>query len=305
MNIMPLAVILLASAVIIAGLVWAISARQRAGVRGRFAQAFGADGAATVGYDETGMSRLVARMERQRAGEELHVSEFRSLLHRAGWSSRDARAVFYVLLYVFPVVLSVAAAAWVFFGRGLDARGVLIVFIAFVVGFEAPRVGIRSLAKARAERLAREAPIWCRLLAMLLESGLNTEQALRSMITDSAQVIPESTHEIAWLLRRLDAGASLPDALGDWQKVLGVPELGDFASLLQQVSRFGGNARVPLLDLAQAIEQRQLATVKERINKLAVKMTVVMMVLLFPALLVVLAGPGMLALVRSLSSVAS
>lgn len=62
---------------------------------------------------------------------------------------------------------------------------------------------------------------------------------------------------------------------------------------------------MPLLELAQAIEQRQLATVKERINKLAVKMTVVMMVLLFPALLVVLAGPGMLALVRSLSSVAN
>jgi tight adherence protein C len=298
-----LALVLFAAALAVGGVGWFTAARQRAGVRGRFAQAFGSD-EATGGYDETGMARMLARIERQQAGPQGEPGEFRRLLHRAGWSSRNARAVFYLILIGTPVLSALAALAWVLLARGLDARGMAIVFIAFVLGYMAPRSGVRMLAEARGERLAREAPVWCRLLAMLLESGLNTEQALRSLLADSAEVLPESTKEIAWLIRRLDAGASLPDALGDWQKVLGVPELSDLAGLLQQVSRFGGNARGPLLELALAIEQRQLATVKERINKLAVKMTVVMMVLLFPALLVVLAGPGMLALMRSLRNVA-
>lgn len=303
MNVLPIALILLAAAAIVGAFVWVAAARDRSRVRGRFAEAFG-DDSATDGYDETGLNRLVSRMERRQAGEELQVSEFRTLLHRAGWSSRNARAMFYLLLYLVPAAITLGAAAWVAFGpRGFDLRGVLTVFVAFVAGFEAPRIGIRMLASSRGGRLAREAPIWARLLAMLLESGLNIEQALRSMLTDSADVLPESYKEIGWILRRLDAGASLPDALGDWQKVLGVPELADLASLLQQVSRFGGNARGPLLELANAIEQRQLATVKERINKLSVRMTVVMMMFLFPALLVVLAGPGMLALIRGLSSV--
>lgn len=305
MGVVPLAVVLIAAAVAFGAAAWVLTARDRAAVRGRFAEAFGEDGAGAAGYDETGMSRLVARMERRGTGQEFEAGEFRQLLHRAGWSSRNARAAFYVVLWAAPVLTTALVAAWVLLGPGLDVRGAAIIFFGFVAGFVAPRMVIRTLAAARAERLARETPVWCRLLAMLLESGLNTEQALRNLYTDSTQVIPESAKEIGWLLRRLDSGSSLSDALGDWQKVLGVPELGDLGGLLQQVARFGGNARGPLLELAQAIELRQLAMVKERINKLAVKMTVVMMLLLFPALLVVLAGPGMMALVRSLSNVGS
>ena len=63
----------------------------------------------------------------------------------------------------------------------------------------------------------------------------------------------------------------------------------------------GGNIRETLVKFAQLIEERQLSALREYVNVLSGKMSVVMMVFLFPALLIFLAGPGFMALAKGLS----
>jgi tight adherence protein C len=48
------------------------------------------------------------------------------------------------------------------------------------------------------------------------------------------------------------------------------------------------------------MEERQLSALREYVNVLSGKMSVVMMVFLFPALLIFLAGPGFIALAKGL-----
>ncbi|MCY1186504.1 hypothetical protein D9M73_273830 [compost metagenome] len=57
-----------------------------------------------------------------------------------------------------------------------------------------------------------------------------------------------------------------------------------------------------LLALKQLLDDRRLTGLQEYISKLSAKMAVVMMVFLFPALLIVLAGPGLSAIGRALGS---
>ncbi|MNY56891.1 hypothetical protein D3C86_1930170 [compost metagenome] len=54
-----------------------------------------------------------------------------------------------------------------------------------------------------------------------------------------------------------------------------------------------------LLALKQLLDDRRLTRLQEYISKMSAKMSVVMMLFLFPALLIVLAGPGFTALARS------
>lgn len=58
-----------------------------------------------------------------------------------------------------------------------------------------------------------------------------------------------------------------------------------------------------LLALKKLLDERRLTNLQEYISKLSGKMSVVMMLFLFPALLIVLAGPGMSAIGRALGGI--
>jgi len=56
-----------------------------------------------------------------------------------------------------------------------------------------------------------------------------------------------------------------------------------------------------LLALKQLLDDRRLTRLQEYISKMSAKMSVVMMVFLFPALLIVLGGPAFIGIARALS----
>jgi tight adherence protein C len=57
-----------------------------------------------------------------------------------------------------------------------------------------------------------------------------------------------------------------------------------------------------LLSLKQLLDDRRLTRLQEYVSKMSAKMSVVMMLFLFPALLIVLAGPGFTAISRAFAN---
>ena len=99
---------------------------------------------------------------------------------------------------------------------------------------------------------------------------------------------------------QMNNGIDLAEELEALARRLQVDPLNDCCGVLRQMLRQGGSARSTLLTLKQLFEDRRLTTLQERIGKLSAKMSLVMMVLLFPALLIVLAGPGVIAITKAL-----
>jgi tight adherence protein C len=73
--------------------------------------------------------------------------------------------------------------------------------------------------------------------------------------------------------------------------------------MLKQVTRYGGNIRDSLAEYTTLVEQRQVSELREYVSKLSAKMTVVMILFLFPALMIFLAGPGFMGLAKALKGV--
>jgi tight adherence protein C len=111
---------------------------------------------------------------------------------------------------------------------------------------------------------------------------------------------PELAKELKGVLRLIDAGMEPAEALSVTVAPLEVAELTDTVAIVKQVSRHGGNIRDTLIKFAKLMEDRQLSALREYVNVLSGKMSVVMMVFLFPALLIFLAGPGFIALGKGL-----
>ena len=154
----------------------------------------------------------------------------------------------------------------------------------------------------RQKQLASEIGTFIPLLRILFESGMAVEQALRVLSHESQALLPVLTQELRLVLARVDSGLELGEELNKATQLLAVDEFTDTCVILQQLLYQGGGAMKSLLSLKQLLDDRRLTRLQEYISKMSAKMSVVMMLFLFPALLIVLAGPGFTALAKALGA---
>jgi tight adherence protein C len=119
---------------------------------------------------------------------------------------------------------------------------------------------------------------------------------------EGQKLLPELTSELRLILARVDSGLELGQELNKAAAMLAVDEFTDTSVILQQLIQQGGGAMKSLLALKQLLDDRRLTRLQEYISKMSAKMSVVMMLFLFPALLIVLAGPGFTAITRAFAS---
>ena len=228
------------------------------------------------------------------------------LLVQAGWRGSAQRSYFYVAQLVLPL-LAAGAAVLVWMLGGETATTVeLIVYVLMGVfaGLLAPRYLLRKKAEARQRRIAGEVPLFIHLLVLLFEAGLSTRQALASLVREGRGTLPELNRELAVVIRQLEAGADSSEVLRNLEEALDVGELANVLGVLRQVDRYGGEVRGPLMEALEALEERRSMTMREKVNKLSGRMTVVMVLFFFPALLVFVAGPAFVSIIKALGNVA-
>lgn len=231
-----------------------------------------------------------------------HV-ELAVLLPRAGWYRREDRVIFHIVSILAPLA---AIALALLYGVNASLTGAHtfgLSFIAAVPAFLLPRYGLRYLAAQRQHRVAREVPVLLRLLNVLFEASLSLEHALSVVREQAGALFPGLDQELGLFLQRVNTGADRVEALRQSAATLDVPEFTDAAAVLSQAAQLGGGVKQSLLRLAETIEARDETNLRETIGRLSAKMTIVMVVFLFPALFIFLAGPGLLAVGRALGAV--
>ena len=229
-------------------------------------------------------------------------NETQTLLNRVGWRKANQRSMFAAFQIGMPVVLlGVTWIAQELIFPDNDAAWVAPI-IALGVGYLLPKRVLAAAAKNRQQRIAREISTFIPLLRILFESGMAVEQSLRVMSTEAQGLLPDVTHELRLILARVDSGLELSEELGKTARLLAVEEFTDTTIILQQLIHQGGGAMKSLLALKQLLDDRRLTRLQEFISKMSAKMSVVMMVFLFPALLTVLGGPAFIAIARALNN---
>lgn len=266
----------------------------------RFRQAFGENiGGGESGSETNWLEAIGNRVIHRRAADD----ETKTFLVRAGWKRKSDLAIFYALQALSPIA-AVSIASYTFFIDGVDQKDLAILFLAGSAAFLLPKRILAYQAAARQARIAEQTPVLVHLLRVLLSTGLSVEQALRSLAVDTRTLLPDLAAELDYLLRRIEAGDDVAAAMDGIAVQLDVPALTDLAMILEQTWRMGGSVLKSLAELSKLIEDRMQTDLKEKVSKLSGKMTIVMMLFLFPALLVFLAAPGFLAIIQGLKNAA-
>lgn len=259
------------------------------------------------GLEHPWIHGVIGRMGRDRLTRWLprfENAETQRLLKQAGWYSSAGRVLFHLSRVVLPALAVTVLLGVMAFGlQGPGLQQAAMLFIVAGLCFLLPKRILAYAARNRRNRLSREIPTAIHLLRMLFDAGLSIEHALRVVEQEGRLLTPELARELATVLREMDAGLEPAEALSEMAAPLEVSELSDTVAILKQVSRHGGNVRETLINFSRLMEERQLSALREYINVLSGKMSVVMMVFLFPALLIFLAGPGFMALAKGLMAV--
>ncbi|WP_116474263.1 type II secretion system F family protein [Zobellella maritima] len=241
---------------------------------------------------EIGSSRLVQR------GLSID-GETRLLLDRLGWRKSRQKSLFLVIQLGLPLLLLLLRLFTLFSSEPVTHPWVMA-FFALGVGYIIPKRILARAVKKRQTQLAEDVASALPLLRTLFEVGMIVEQALRVLATEGRHILPVLSDELHQLLQRVDAGLELKSELRRTANLMDVDELTDCFVVLEQMLQQGSGAMTSLLSMKKLLDERRMTHLQGKVSKMSAKMSIVMVSFLFPALLIVLAGPGFIAIVRAI-----
>lgn len=239
-----------------------------------------------------------ARWLQSRLGRLLVADEDRRLIQQCGLSPVRAQ----LTLLVSRAALALGLPVLVNLVSGEVGNGLQWSAAAFAIGFMGPKWLLKHRAGRQRERVAHELPLFVDMLGLLQSVGLSLDQSLQVIASDFQHVMPVLGAEVAHANRQYSQGRTREQA---HQRMAGLHDnqhLMDFIALINQVDKHGGAIQEPIRQFSERLRVHRKAGMKARIGKITVKMTVVMVTTLLPALVIVTAGPGFLAIIRSVGS---
>lgn len=233
-------------------------------------------------------------------------NESARLLVQAGWRSNESRVIWYAFQALLPVAMAVALLVlWIVGPDKFRSALYMLMFIfsGAALSFLVPRWILRGVAEGRRERIKSEVPLLIHLLVLLFEAGLSSRQAFASLVREGGGVLRELSREFELVLRQLEAGADTAQVLKNISDAMQVDDLTSVLGVLRQVDRYGGEVREPLLETLKVLEERRGLDMREKVNILSGRMTVVMVLFFFPALLIFVAGPAFLSILKAIGNI--
>ncbi|MEA2907693.1 MAG: tight adherence protein [Alphaproteobacteria bacterium] len=167
----------------------------------------------------------------------------------------------------------------------------LSVMLGGIVGYIGPSLYIdRRIAKRRAEHQSGF-PDFMDLLVVCADSGLSMEAALERVGRELGDTYPSLCANIHMTNLEIRAGRSMTEALEHFGDRLGLEEARSFATLIQQSAELGSSITDALRVYSDDMRHKRLSRAEEKAYSLPAKLSIPMMVCIFPVLFVVILLP--------------
>lgn len=174
---------------------------------------------------------------------------------------------------------------------GLHDLPVLVVCagLGALIGFYLPDVLLYNSGQKRQQRIQSNLPDALDMLTVCVEAGLGFDAALAQVARNTTGPVAE---EFARGLQEMQIGASRTKALRGMADRTTAPEFRVFVSALVQASELGVPTAQVLREQAREMRVKRRQRAEEKAQKVSVKILFPLIFCLFPALFVVILGPG-------------
>jgi tight adherence protein C len=187
-------------------------------------------------------------------------------------------------------------------GEGLDpARFTLMLMLAAMIGYIAPSFLLDRRIASRRLRIWQGLPDALDLMVVCIEAGLGLTAAIARVSNEYARSNAALAEEFELVALEAQAGKSTVDALRGLANRTDLTEVGALVAMLVQTERFGTSVANALRVHSDAMRVRRLQIAEEGAAKATLKMLFPAGLFIFPAILLLLAGPGVMKLLETLT----
>ncbi|WP_460964125.1 type II secretion system F family protein [Pedococcus soli] len=181
---------------------------------------------------------------------------------------------------------------------GLSVRGLLFAVIGAALGFFLPDLLLMNAGQKRQEELRLGLADALDMLTVCVEAGQGFDAALMQVAKSTTGPI---AGEFARVLSEIQIGKSRGEAFSSLARRTSVTEAKTFVSALVQADRLGLPIGAVLREQSNQMRLVRRQRAEEKAQKVPVKILFPMLLFIFPALFIVIIGPGAIRIVDTFS----
>jgi len=183
-------------------------------------------------------------------------------------------------------------------GSWLDCE-IIGVSVGGLIGYLLPTFWLKTRIKNNQRELNLSLPDALDLMVVCIEAGLTVDSAMQRVGSELAVPHPALSREFGIAHMETRVGLSRSESLKNLGQRTGAAALQSLASMLIQADRFGTSIAQALRIHADAMRNNRHQQAEEMAAKASVKMSFPLVLFIFPATFIVLAGPTVIGLMNS------
>ena len=226
----------------------------------------------------------------------------RTGLIRAGYRRGDAVLVFLGAKVVLAVALPLIWIGVAYATARPIGNAVVFTFMTAIAGFYLPSMFLAIKQRQRHDEILCSLPDALDLMVVCVEAGLGIAAALQRVGIEMRLSSPQLADELSLVNREMQTGVSRTDSLRNLAQRTGVDDIYSLVAMLIQTDRLGTSVAQALRAHAESMRIRRRQRAEQLARKASVKLAFPLVLLIFPALLVVLLGPSGIILLKALTS---
>ncbi len=219
---------------------------------------------------------------------------------QAGILNKNVPHYYYAVKTLLTLVLPLVLALFLYFTQPFSplARIMLFVLLTAATGYYLPEISLRFITKKRTERMRKSLPDMIDLMVICTESGMGIDAAIARISREMARTNPDLAQEFYLAALEMRAGVTRIEALRNLALRSRLEDLEDLVSVLVQADKFGTSLAEALRVQSDMMRTRRTQRAEELAAKIPVKMTVPLILFIFPTLMLVLLGPAVIQLMQ-------
>ncbi len=206
----------------------------------------------------------------------------------------DPRAVGFFFLTRAVLAVGLGAAVFILMPMFTASSNSLfwpIVGLAGLFGYLAPSLILDRIITARRQQYRLGFPDFMDLLVVCADAGLGMEGSLDRVGRELGDSYPALSANIHLANLEIRAGRMLSEALEHFGERLGFEEVRSFATLIQQSDELGSSITDALRVYSEDMRHKRLSIAEEKAYSLPAKLSIPLMICVFPVLFVVILLP--------------
>jgi tight adherence protein C len=244
--------------------------------------------------------RIVRRIGEKAPVSPADVAMTRRYLIAGGYRSDGAVQTFYGIKLLLGLCFLAFAAYLRTYLPVSPLIQLIFVGAAALGGYALPNLVLDQLVDRRQENLRFALPDALDLMVVCVEAGLGLDQAILKVAEEMNITHKDLAEEFGLVTLEMQAGKSRSESLRNLAERTGETELRKLVAILVQTDRFGTSMADSLRTHSDFMRVRRSQEAQERANKVGVKLVFPIFFCILPAMLVVVAGPGLLQITKHL-----